>query len=260
MPTNSTCLQQVSGPRIAPTADSAGSVCGATLVPGRVEAVGWQEGRASLRLRGGEWSSYDLVAVAAGVNSSILSGCEALAAGYARPRLTKTLIREYYLGEQTIAASLGTSMHVFLLDLPRLEFAAIIPKGDYVTMCLLGEGIDNALGDAFASTQEVQAVMPPGWQASERSCQCLPHINVRGVDKPYADRTVFIGDSGVTRLYKDGLGAAYRAAKAAATCNTALGGNRSRCSAPKPVSVISDSTTYSRFSGSSGFSMCRRLA
>jgi hypothetical protein len=32
------------------------------------------------------------------------------------------------------------------------------------------------------------------------------------------DRVVFIGDSGVTRLYKDGIGAAYRAAKAAAAC------------------------------------------
>ena len=35
--------------------------------------------------------------------------------------------------------------------------------------------------------------------------------------QPFADRIVFIGDIGVTRLYKDGIGAAYRAAKAAAT-------------------------------------------
>jgi hypothetical protein len=34
--------------------------------------------------------------------------------------------------------------------------------------------------------------------------------------KPYADRVVFIGDCGVSRLYKDGIGAAYRTAKAAA--------------------------------------------
>lgn len=130
--------------------------------------------------------------------------------------MTKTLIREYRLGERAIRDTLGTSMHVFLLNLPRLEFAALIPKGDYVTMCLLGEGIDNALGDAFAGTPEVQAVMPPGWQASERSCQCLPHINIQGVEKPYADRLLFIGDCGVTRLYKDGIGAAYRTAKSAA--------------------------------------------
>jgi hypothetical protein len=42
-------------------------------------------------------------------------------------------------------------------------------------------------------------------------------MNVLGMDRPYADRVVFIGDSGVTRLYKDGIGSAYRTAKAAAT-------------------------------------------
>lgn len=188
---------------------------GATHVPARVDEIGWQEGRPSLTVDGAALP-YDLVAVALGVNSPTLKLLEKLEVGYHRPTLTKTLIREYRLGEHAISDTLGTSMHVFLLNLPRLEFAALIPKGDYVTMCLLGEGIDNALGDAFASTPEVQAVMPPGWQASERSCQCLPHINIKGVDKPYADRLLFIGDCGVTRLYKDGIGAAYRTAKSAA--------------------------------------------
>jgi hypothetical protein len=44
----------------------------------------------------------------------------------------------------------------------------------------------------------------------------MPHIAVRGAERPYADRFVFVGDCGVTRLYKDGIGAAYRTAKAAA--------------------------------------------
>jgi hypothetical protein len=34
--------------------------------------------------------------------------------------------------------------------------------------------------------------------------------------RPYADRIVWIGDSGVNRLFKDGIGSAYRTAKAAA--------------------------------------------
>lgn len=188
---------------------------GAKHVPARVDDIGWHEGRPSLTVNGAALP-YDLAAVALGVNSPTLKLLEKLEVGYHRPALTKTLIREYRLGEHAISDTLGTSMHVFLLNLPRLEFAALIPKGDYVTMCLLGEGIDNALGDAFASTPEVQALMPPGWRASERSCQCLPHINVKGVDKPYADRLVFLGDCGVTRLYKDGIGAAYRTAKSAA--------------------------------------------
>lgn len=189
---------------------------GARVIQARVEELGREEGRPTIRTRGGEPRDYDLAVVATGVNTSILKAFEGLGIGYERPRLTKTLIREYYLGEQAISEFLGTSMHVFLLNIPRLEFAALIPKGDYVTMCLLGEDIDNALGDAFASAPEVRSVMPPGWDPETRSCQCLPHINIHGVEKPYADRVVFIGDSGVTRLYKDGIGAAYRTAKAAA--------------------------------------------
>ena len=189
---------------------------GAQLVQTRVDEVSREDGRPVLRGRDGTAQSYDLVVIAVGVNSSILKTFEGLGIGYERPKVTKTLIREYYLGEEAINKHLGTSMHVFLLDIPRLEFAALIPKGDYVTMCLLGEDIDHALGDAFANAPEVRAVMPPGWQPDEKSCQCLPHINIHGVEKPFADRIVFIGDSGVTRLYKDGIGAAYRTAKAAA--------------------------------------------
>jgi hypothetical protein len=59
--------------------------------------------------------------------------------------------------------------------------------------------------------------MPGDWQPVTRSCFCSPRINVRGSGQPFADRLVFIGDCGVTRLYKDGIGAAYRTAKAAAT-------------------------------------------
>lgn len=189
---------------------------GANHVAARVEDIGWDDGRPRLKAHGGLDRTYDLVAVASGVNSPTLKLLEQLQVGYHRPTLTKTLIREYRLGERVVTDTLGAAMHVFLLNLPRLEFAALIPKGDYVTMCLLGEAIDSDLGDAFAGTAEVRAVMPPGWEASERSCQCLPHINIKGVAKPYADRLLFLGDCGVTRLYKDGIGAAYRTAKAAA--------------------------------------------
>jgi flavin-dependent dehydrogenase len=189
---------------------------GAKVIQTRVEEVTREDGRPTLHAKDGAAQSYDLVVIAVGVNSSILKTFEGLGIGYERPKLTKTLIREYYLGDEVISEHLGSSMHVFLLDIPRLEFAALIPKGDYVTMCLLGEDIDNSLGDAFASAPEVRAVMPAGWEPDEKSCQCIPHINIHGVEKPYADRIVFIGDAGVTRLYKDGIGAAYRTAKAAA--------------------------------------------
>jgi flavin-dependent dehydrogenase len=189
---------------------------GARLVPARVDAVCRIDGKPSLTRRGGEPAVYDLLVAAVGVNSSVLSAFEALDIGYQRPGVTKTLIREYRLGEEIISRTLGSSMHVFLLNIPRLEFAAIIPKGNYVTMCLLGHDVDNALIEKFVSAPEVKACMPDGWNAADRSCQCMPHMNIRGVRQPFADRFIFIGDCGVTRLYKDGIGAAYRTAKAAA--------------------------------------------
>jgi len=142
---------------------------------------------------------------------------EKLELGYKLPRTSKTFISEYHLGEETIARVLGSSMHVFLLDIPRLEFGAIIPKGDYVTVCLLGKNIDKSLVGAFLDSPAVKKCFPTSWQSDRGSCQCWPSINVRAAVKPFADRVVFIGDCGVTRLYKDGIGAAYRTAKAAAT-------------------------------------------
>ena len=189
---------------------------GAKIINQRVVDVRWIDGRPEIKTKDKFCRDYDLVVVAVGVNSPALKLFEAMQNGYQRPQTTKTLIREYYLGEDVIGETLGSSMHVFLLNLPRLEFAALIPKGDYVTMCLLGEDIDKELIDAFAGSAEVSAVMPPGWQFDERSCQCQPKINIMGARKPYGDRLLFIGDCGVARLYKDGIGAAYRTAKAAA--------------------------------------------
>jgi flavin-dependent dehydrogenase len=190
---------------------------GARLFTSRVDAVSREpDGRVRVEGRDGSAGTYDLVVGAVGVNSPALKLFEGLGIGYERPVTTKTLIREYFLGEEVIGRTLGSAMHVFLLDVPRLEFAAAIPKGDYVTVAVLGEDIDDALVDAFLARPEVRACMPPGWDPAVRSCQCMPSISVRGVTKPYADRFVFVGDAGVTRLYKDGIGAAYRTAKAAA--------------------------------------------
>jgi hypothetical protein len=154
---------------------------------------------------------------AVGVNSPTLKLFRDLGLGYEPPRTTKTFIREYFLGHEVIGSTVGSSMHVFLLNIPRLEFAAIIPKGDYVTICLLGDEIDSELVNAFLDCDEVRSCLPESWVAEMRSCQCSPRISIRGASQPFGDRLVFVGDCGVTRLYKDGIGAAYRTAKACAT-------------------------------------------
>ena len=191
---------------------------GAHIVPAKVEGVTWENGRPQLQTPGGPPQTYDLLAVASGVNATALKLLESLArpGAYQPPKTTKAYICEYYLGRQTIRVYLGSSMHVFLLDLPRLDFAALIPKGDYVTLCLLGDDIDKELVEAFVKSPQVKECMPPNWASPDDFCHCFPRLNVAGAAEPFADRVVFLGDCGVTRLFKDGIGAAYRTSKAAA--------------------------------------------
>src|SRR3990172_5152901 len=138
------------------------------------------------------------------------------APGYKSPQTHRTFISEFHLGKDLVEECLGTSMHVFLLDIPRLEFAAIIPKGEFATLCILGNNVDEALVEAFLDTPEVKRCFP-GSVVPVPACLCFPLVNVETAIRPYTERMVWIGDCGTARLYKDGIGSAYRMAKVAAT-------------------------------------------
>jgi flavin-dependent dehydrogenase len=163
----------------------------------------------------GTSASYELVALASGVNSRLEADVEERCRKFKKPERTKTFICEFRLGRDVIRETLGPSMHVFFLDIPRLEFAALIPKGDYATLCLLGDDIDEELLDQFFGSAEVKNCFPGG-EIPIHVCHCSPRINLASARPPFADRMVMIGDCGTTRLFKDGIGAAYRTAKAAA--------------------------------------------
>jgi hypothetical protein len=190
---------------------------GANVIRERVVEASCSDKRPQIRTRDGSPRVYDLLAVAAGVNTNVLKLFQRLGFGYHPPRTTKTFVCEYHMGQEMISRHLGSSVHVFLLNIPRLEFAALIPKGDYVTMCLVGEEVDRDLVRSLLDTPEVRQCFPPNMRLDQDACHCSPRINIQGAVQPFTDRIVFIGDSGVARFYKDGIGSAYRAAKAAAT-------------------------------------------
>jgi flavin-dependent dehydrogenase len=171
-----------------------------------------------VKIPGGEFQTYDLVAVATGVNTAVLKRFVEMDFGYKLPHTAKLLVREYYLGQEEVSRYLGSAFHAFLLDIPGLDYAAIIPKGDYITVCLLSSQGDLHAGTmkAFLTHPSVKSILPPDLRLENFACACGPRINITGSKQPFGDRIVFIGDCGVSRLYKDGIGAAYRAAKAAA--------------------------------------------
>ena len=188
---------------------------GARVVRKLITGVDWRDGFPWLKYAGEPATSYDLVAVASGVNSNFISMLQGLPQPLKPPKTTRAYVCEYRASEQEISRILGNGVHVFLLTLPRLEFAALIPKGEFVTVVMVGEDLDQVLVHQFLQDPVVRASFPT--DVVPCVCTCSPLINLGARTRPYGDRVVLIGDSGVTRLYKDGIGAALRTGKAAAT-------------------------------------------
>jgi len=190
---------------------------GATVKRQMVRGIERVAGRPRLALADGDQITYDVLVVASGVNSAITGLMAQPGHGYSPPKTAAAFICEFKLGSDVIEKKLDSSMHVFLLDLPGLEFAALIPKGDYLTLAMLGQSMDEELVNRFLNAPEVRACFPGG-QVPATDCHCFPRLNVGRARHAFDDRIVFIGDSSVARLNKDGIGSAYRTAKAAANC------------------------------------------
>jgi flavin-dependent dehydrogenase len=212
------------GPRESEPIDVAGfdrhlleltSSSGASIVRKLARSIGWNDGRPRITSPDGTSRDYDLLVLAVGVNSQAHTLFAESAPQFNPPQTQRTFICEFRLGADVIAEAFGPSMHVFLLDIPRLGFAAIVPKGEFVTLCLLGDELDDELVERFLSAPELARCFPGG-AVPPMACHCYPRINVDAAVCPFADRMVWIGDCGVARLYKDGIGSAYRTSKAAA--------------------------------------------
>jgi flavin-dependent dehydrogenase len=188
---------------------------GASIVRKLITDVSSRDGLPFLKFADGEGGSYDLVTVASGVNSNFINMLDDLPGDYEPPKTTRGYICEFHSTKEEILRILGESVHVFLLSIPRFEFAAIIPKGEFATVVMVGEDLDQELVHAFLNDPVVRRTFPT--DVVPCVCSCSPLINLGARKRPYGDRVVMVGDSGITRLYKDGIGAAFRTGKAAAT-------------------------------------------
>lgn len=190
---------------------------GASIHQERVVKAERTDDSIMLTTKEGTVAEYDLVVGAVGLNKKTFELFNDLCPDFVTPRTTKTHISEIKMKEEEIAKYFGDSMHVFLLDLPNIKFGALIPKQDYVTLVLLGSDIDRNVVQQFLDAQAVKNCFPPDIDIhSAMACQCYPFINIRGAKLAHDDRVVLIGDSSTSKLYKNGIGAAYITAKAAA--------------------------------------------
>jgi flavin-dependent dehydrogenase len=188
---------------------------GAVRKPLLINHIEYRNGMPVLFSQKQEVMEADVVVGAFGVNSATAKLVEGMDFGYREPPLITAAIAELGMDPGTITERFGNSIHLFLIPDQGIKFAAMIPKGAYVTLCVLGSAVASKTINDFLKKPVVRAVLPD--IADYRvECRCLPKMNIGAPKKPFTDRMVMCGDAGSTRLFKDGLGAAYLMGKAAA--------------------------------------------
>ena len=173
----------------------------------------------------------DFAVMAMGINAG---GDQRLAAdlrwmnpAYRPGRSRNTLIFELDLGEEYLTRLMFKEVHFLeygTKEFP-LEHAALVPKGRFLTVSLIGRCVDEAelpkdnraVVKAFLALPNVRRILP-GIEDIALSCVCTPRIAVTTAKAPYGDGFALIGDVVGSRLYKDGLFSAHLTASCLAKC------------------------------------------
>ncbi|NIS79222.1 MAG: hypothetical protein GTO14_03155 [Anaerolineales bacterium] len=209
---------------------------GAEHVNARVRVVSW-EGKPVVYTAQGRHEA-DLLVLATGVNSRAPLN-EAF--GY-RPPKTAIMAQDEVLRPEDWQ---DDEVSTFLKEPPGLIFGALIPKGRYLNISLLGRDLATDAISEFIEAQKLNLSIP---FSSGGLCGCTPRIAIRPARGFYGDRWVAVGDAAVSRLYKDGIGSAFSTAEEA--MKTAIEVGISRTSFRKSYAPfckkISTDNTYGR--------------
>ncbi|MBF0233663.1 MAG: hypothetical protein HQK65_11585 [Desulfamplus sp.] len=167
----------------------------------------------------------DFVCISTGVNlnpgkdsrhNSLLESYRMLNPGFRPPQTRACLIFELKPGSKYLKKYMNREIYIIVSGTRRLdlEHAALIPKGDYLTVALTGKSIDKAslpedtdnIIKTFLSLDNIQNILPHiDIKNTPVACRCSPNMAVTPSTEPFSDRIALAGDALGARLYRDGL-------------------------------------------------------
>ena len=171
------------------------------------------------------------VAISTGVNvkcgadygaNPLIRSLQRMNPRFSPPRTRKALIFELEVGRDYLKKHMNRELYFVEYGSRKLslEHIALVPKGELLTVALIGRCIDDAAlpDDTMRIIREVLALphirgIIPNLDPVPLACSCAPRMAVRPARHPYADRLAMTGDAAGSRLNKDGLYSAYRTAK-----------------------------------------------
>jgi flavin-dependent dehydrogenase len=205
---------------------------GARILYGKVEAIAYAtSGMPRLMVRtksGGEISlEASFVTIATGINShggcdyrddALIASLKRLNPGFVPGKSRKAFIFELEVGEEYLARQMHREIYFieYASKHLALEHTALVPKGRFLTVAMIGKCIDEAslpqdsqqIVQDFLKLPQIARILP-GLAAAPIACACAPRMTVTTAKSPFGDRFAIIGDAVGSRLNKDGLFSAH---------------------------------------------------
>ncbi len=124
--------------------------------------------------------------------------------GYCPPATLSSVVTKYHPGEAGMV-SIGERIHAFLPRHPHIEFSAITPKGNHLTINIAGGDVDAPLMASFLDSPTVRAILPNlDAEHQEGDLRFFKGRFPRSLARHfYGNRYVMVGDAaGLVRAFK----------------------------------------------------------
>ena len=208
---------------------------GAHILYGQVQAIAYAaSGTPNLTVRApsGEKVSLDagFVTIATGINAhcgfdyrddGLIASVKRLNPAFVPGKSRRAFIFELDVGEDYLRRHINREIYFIEYGSKQLalEHTALIPKGRFLTVAMIGNCIDTAvlprdsmqIARDFLTLPQIDRILP-GIVAAPLACACAPRMTVNTATFPFGDRFAIIGDAVGSRLNKDGLYSAHATA------------------------------------------------
>lgn len=153
----------------------------------------------------------DLVVGAFGLNTGMLEKIKRLGFGYIPPRTVRACQAEIYIGNKNGSNYLDNKIRVFSLGIKAITYASFTPRGDYITVTLVGKtDLNKDHLVEFLNHPVVRRTFPEeGWKMPKNYCICFPKVQTTQARQPFTDRFIILGSAGISRYYKHGIESAF---------------------------------------------------
>lgn len=168
---------------------------------------------------------------------------------YRQPDYLNTIIARLYPGEKFLN-EIGPTIQAFLLSFKGLEFGAVTPKQDHLSVNIAGRRVSSAVMLEFLRSPAVQKFLPPHQRREEPLHYFKGKFPIAPAKNLYGDRYVMIGDAaGLIRPFKGkGINSACLTGLFAARCimNAGVSRRAFREFYMKDCRVFTDDLIYGR--------------